>query len=401
MQSNISLQKNPSTTALTLKNVALIFYFLFWLLKPFYLKNSGSLQIGDLFLGFSFIFLWLGDGFSINLRKIDNYFYLFFVSVCIINTIYFMIYLESQFLTATLYYVFNFMVIYLYREFEKIDNFYHNFARVLKINIIIQIIVFITGKGEWFGEIRYMGTYNDPNQLAFGVLSTYCLLFCISRKIDIKFRWLYFSLSVFIIYQSSSTGMLMAIAILFVCEQYFKLSDIKDNFAKYFYIIYLVIISVVFFLIGIELFRIIMGGETKILFLERIGFKLNRQDSFIESFIVDRSLEPIVNKSIYMLFGSGEALMTRFANESTGELHSTWFGLLFYYGIIPFLFILTWIKHNLKNLDLYTVPVYACLFIEAFTLINHRQPSFWTLIALASVLKRNSDDSKDKTIGVT
>lgn len=400
MKSNINIQKGSSTTALTVKNLALVFYFLFWLIKPFYLGENGSLQIGDLFLGFSFLFLWLGDGFSINLRKIDNYFYLFFVSVCVINIFYFMIHLESAFLKPILYYTFNFMVIYLYREFESTDNFYHNFARVLKINILIQIVVFITGKGEWFGEIRYMGTYNDPNQLAFGVLSTYCLLFCISRKINIKFRWLYFSLSVFIIYQSSSTGMLMAIAILFVCEQYFKLSDIKDNFAKTFYIIYLVIISVVFFLIGMELFKIIMGGQTKIIFLERIGFKLNRQDSFIESFIDDRSLEPIVNKPIYMLFGSGEALMTRFAHESTGELHSTWFGLLFYYGIIPFLFLITWIKHNFKKIDLYIVPVYASVFIEAFTLINHRQPSFWTLIALAHVLKRKNDE-KDKKLGVT
>ena len=192
MQSNINAPKVISTTELTVKNISLLFYFLFWLLKPFYLKSSGSLQIGDLFLGLSFAFLWLGAGFSVNLRKIDNYFYLFFVSVCVINVLYFMIHLESAFLTATLYYVFNFMVIYLYREFESTDNFYHNFARIMKINIIVQVVVYALGKGDWFWDVRYMGTYNDPNQLAFGILSTYCLLFCISRKIKIKFLWLYY-----------------------------------------------------------------------------------------------------------------------------------------------------------------------------------------------------------------
>lgn len=395
MQSNISLQKNPSTTALTLKNVALIFYFLFWLLKPFYLKNSGSLQIGDLFLGFSFIFLWLGDGFSINLRKIDNYFYLFFISVCLINIIYSMIYLETAFLTATLYYVFNFMVIYLYREFENTDNFYNNFARVLKINIIVQVVVYIIGKGEWFGGLRYMGTYNDPNQLAFGILSTYCLLFCISRIIKIKFRVVYFIISVFIIYQSASTGILMAIAILFVFEQYFRISDIKEGFTKTFYVIYLVIITTVVIILGVEFLSVISGKETDILLFKQIVSKLNKGDNFIESFIRDRCLYSIVNAPIYTLFGAGEALYTRFSDYAT-EMHSTWLTFLFCYGIIPFLFIITWVKHNLKKIDLCVIPVYACLFIEAFTLINHRQPAFWTLIALAHVLKRKSEEMDNK-----
>lgn len=398
MQSNINSYKKPSNTTLTVKNLALIFYFLFWLLKPFYLSESGSLQIGDLFLGLSFAFLWLGYGFSINLRKIDNYFYLFFLSVCLINVFYSMIYLNISFIKMILYYVFNFMVVYLYREFEATDNFYHNFARILKINLIVQFAIYLLGKGEWYGGSRYLGTYNDPNQLAFGILSTYCLLFCLSRIIKIKFRVLYFAISVFLIYQSSSMGMLMAIAILFVCEQYFKISDIKEGFSKSFYIVYLIIITVVFFFIGIEMFKVVIGGDTDIFFLKRLSEKLNREDTFIESFIRDRNLWAIVNKPINVLFGSGEAMMSRFA-DNNGELHATWLAFLFYYGIIPFLFIITWIRHNLKNLDLYTVPVYVCLFIEAFTLINHRQPSFWTLIALAHVLKRKNDE-KDNKIGV-
>ena len=399
MQSNINAPKGISTTELTIKNIALIFYFLFWLLKPFYFKSSGSLQIGDFFLGLSFVFLWLGAGFSINLRKIDNYFYLFFVSVCVINVFYFMIHLESAFLTATLYYVFNFMVIYLYREFESTDNFYHNFARIMKINIVVQVVIYALGKGDWFWDIRYTGTYNDPNQLAFGMLSSYCLLFCIGRKIKIKFTMLYFILSVFIIYKSSSTGMLMAIAILFVCEQYFKISDIKEGFTKTCYVIYLVIITTIFFWVCLEFLKVIAGADTEFILFKQIASKLKKGDSFIESFIKDRCLYSIVNAPIYTLFGAGEAMYNRFTDYAT-EMHSTWLTFLFCYGLIPFIFIITWVKQNLKKLDLYVFPVYLCLFFEAFTLINHRQPAFWTLIALASVIKRNNDE-KDVELGST
>lgn len=394
MQSKSYLREKNNSTSLTIKNVALICYFLFWLLKPFYLSESGSVQIGDFFLGVSFALLCFGERFSFNPREVDKYFYYFFGSVCVINAVYFMIYLNSSFFKFVLYYTFNFMVIYLFREFEKEHKFYEKFAAILKLNIIIQFALLILGIGEWYGSSRYLGTYNDPNQLAFGVLSTYCLIFCISRKIKVKYRTIYFAMATYIIYQSSSTSMVLAIAILFVCEQYFRISDIKEGFSKTLYVIYLIIITAVFVLLGMELFRTIMGGQSEIFFLRRLSQKINRGDNIVESFIRDRNLYALRDHPIYVLFGSGEAMMSRFAHNN-GELHSTWLAILFYYGIIPFSFFITWIKQNLKNLDLYTIPVYACLFLEAFTLVNHRQPSFWTLIALAVVLKRKNDE-KDK-----
>ena len=399
LQSYSYLRKKRNETSLTIKNIALICYFLFWLLKPFYLSASGSVQIGDLFLGVSFILLCFGDRLSFGPKEIDKYLYYFFGGICFVNVLYFIIYLETSFLRSTLYYVFNFMALYLYREFESEHNFYDKFAKIQKLNIIIQFVLLITGVGEWiYGGSRYIGTYNDPNQLGFGVLSAYCLIFCISRKINVKYITVYFAMSVYIIYQSSSTGMLMAIAILFVCEQYFRTSKIKEGFGKTLYVIYLIIITAVFVLLGIELFRVVLGGESEIFFLRRLSDKLNKGDNIIESFIRDRNLGALVENPIYILFGSGEAMMLRFA-DTHGEIHSTWLGFLFYYGIIPFSFLITWIKQNLKNLDLYTIPVYACLFLEAFTLVNHRQPSFWTLIALAAILKRNNDE-KCKEHGV-
>ena len=37
------------------------------------------------------------------------------------------------------------------------------------------------------------------------------------------------------------------------------------------------------------------------------------------------------------------------------------------------------------------VPIYCAIFLEAFTLVNHRQASFWMIILLANVC--GQDDS--------
>ena len=370
----------------------MVCYFLFWLLKPYYVFKSGSVQPGDAFLAVAVFLLLCYDRFVIHLRKQDKFLYLFFLCIFLVNFGYFVAYAETSFLKCLLYYVFNLLAVYMFRSLCTMPRFYTYFSAILKFNLFAQLILLLTGVGSWYTAGRYMGTYNDPNQLAFGIMSTYCLLFCISRLMPVKRRWLYFAMAAYLIYQSSSTGMLVAIAILFVCEQYFRLVSIKGNFNRACYIVYLLLITIVFLLLGIELVRILASGETEVPFLRRFAGKLDKGDSFIESFIKDRNLTAVVNKPVYFLFGSGETKMSRFAS-SKGELHSTWIGLLFYYGIIPFCVLIAWIRSNMRNIDWYVIPVYLCLFAEALTLVNHRQPSFWTLIALAAVINRKTTAS--------
>lgn len=380
---------NTESRGLTTKNIAFMMYLLFWILKPFYLFESGSVQPGDAFLGLSFLTFLVGNNLRLSLRKIDACLYLFFLCVFGINVLHFVFLQETAFLKPILYYIFNFFVVYLFREFSAEQRFFQYFASVLKLNIWMQLILLITGLGEWFGGVRYIGSYNDPNQLAFGLMSTYCLLYCISRIITVKRRWLYFAIVAFLIYKSSSTGMLAGIAILFVCEQYFRLVTIKGDFNKALYVIYLLIITMAFLFFALELISVINSGDTDIFFLKRLVTKLDKGDSFVESFIKDRNIYPLLNAPFRILYGSGEGQMSRFC-DSHLEIHSTWLGLLFYYGIIPFCILISWIGTNLKKTDLYALPVYLCVFAEAFTLVNHRQPSFWTLIALAYMLKRKS-----------
>ena len=76
---------------------AKIFYLFFWLLKPFYLIKSGSMQIGDICLGISFLLVLFSDEMQLHVDKKDIPLFFFVIAVAIINTIYAAIYQNTDF----------------------------------------------------------------------------------------------------------------------------------------------------------------------------------------------------------------------------------------------------------------------------------------------------------------
>ena len=154
-----------------------ICFLLFFLLKPFYIFKSGALQIGDIFLVISYTLLFL-ERKSIKLEYDDKFFSIFLICVITINSIYTIILSTPSFMISSLYYIFNLFVISCFRQYIKNETFQFGLKIVCKINLLIQLAVFLAGKGKYFGDsYRYMGTYNDPNQLGFAVLSTIFILY--------------------------------------------------------------------------------------------------------------------------------------------------------------------------------------------------------------------------------
>ena len=64
-------------------SVAKFFFLLFWLLKPFYIRASGTIQIGDICLVIAVALILLRGYIRINL--IDVKFYIFFGFVLLVN----------------------------------------------------------------------------------------------------------------------------------------------------------------------------------------------------------------------------------------------------------------------------------------------------------------------------
>lgn len=348
------------------------------------------MQIGDVCLGIAFLLVLYSDRMKIHIDEKDTPLFFFVIAVAGINIIYASIYQNTEFIKPILYFVFNFMCVYMTRIFLQDSAFITRLNTTLKFNLILQLAIYLLGIGRWYSGLRYMGTYNDPNQLGFALLSTYCLIYCLNRKQHTGHQWVFFLISLFLIFETSSVGMFFGISLIFVFEQYFRLAKIETNTKRVWYIAYLVLISIGLVYAGSYFLLVVTGVvETEITVLQRIADKISG-GSLVEKFIIDRGLEVVFSEPLRILYGGGEGYWSRFSRTGH-EIHSTWFSILYCYGIIPFCIFLVWLKNSLKKIDWYILPVYVCIFAEAFTLINHRQPSFWILIVLGSFLKRSSE----------
>ena len=179
--------------------------------------------------------------------------------------------------------------------------------------------------------------------------------------------------------------MLISLCILVGLDSLIMLKKTMDNGGISYTLLFLIILGIgaVIMLIMLDIIHIDWAHF-------RISDKLSGNKSALQSFIDDRALNVAQEHPEYFLFGYGEGFsFPRYGHSE--ELHSTWISLCYYYGVLPFSILLIWIYSNLRHIKLEVVPVYCAIFLEAFTLANHRQASFWMIILLANVCCR--DDS--------
>lgn len=382
----------------------IIYYclYIYLLLKPFYIFKSGSMQPSDLFLVFAFIFLLILKKKELINKNISKNikFLLFTICTFAINGLYFIAYVKTKFLLSSLYFVFNFLAIILFSIIFEDDKLTNNISKLLKIDILVQVLIFLLGLGRWYGRFRYMGTFNDPNQFGYFILMSYMFIYLISEKNgNKKGNILFLLLSIFLIFECASTGMFLGINI-FLLLQFL---DIIRNFTyfikcyKYRIVICTLILMpiLVLFLIFNHDYNFIKPD--KFFMLSRIEGKVDKMSSTNASgdvsLIQERGYDRFIYYPQYVLYGSGEGEYTRFElTYHQDEIHATFPSILFYYGIIPTLILLSWIFDKIKDAKPRTlIPLIAAL-IESFTLLNQRQVLFWILILFISYMPKRTRD---------
>ena len=356
-----------------------ICFLLYILLKPFYIYHSGSIQPSDFILLVSFVFLVIQHKDKL-IRRIDYSFLLFLMFVIVINLTYGLIYSSFSFVWSILYYIFSFIVIISFRHYLEEGNYRKGLILVCKINIIVQLVLYVTKIGKyWLGTYRYMGSYTDPNQMGFAIFSTLAILFLL----DSKDKYIFGILSAFLIYKTASGGMFIALVILVSFDLFVSITSSLSSPRKMLYGFGLIIFVTILLIIGKRLDINVS--------VFRLDEKMNREGTMIYNFLKDRLLLIVVEQPQFFLIGYGEGpLVSRFGR--VGELHSTWISLAYNYGIVPFLILINWIRKNIKGIQFKYVPVYIALFVEALTLVNHRQPSFWMIIMLGTLLRGNKEN---------
>ena len=374
-------------------------FLLFWFIKPFYFWESGTMQIADFIFVLSFL-MWIIDRrglFSIDRPHL--YFILFVLGTITVNSIQSVLNADNVFLISSLYYLYNTFMVLIISEFKNNKAFLKGLLKISYINIISQLVILAIDQGRFYYDTpRYMGTLNDPNQFAFFIFTSFLLIYVLtmhfqSQGIQLKMSlvFLVFILSFYLIARSSSTGMLLGISSFVAFTIVFYIFRKRTPLFTLYKILFFVV------LFGIVIYFIIVGFDIDSInaqtdLVRRLLYKFNKVDaSGFQALIEERGLDKLYNYPIYNILGAGDGLYGRFV-ESTMEIHSTFPGVLFYYGIVPFSLLIAWMWSMLQGTSYSIAPVYLAMLIESLTLANQRQPVFWMIIVLCGLTSSQNVD---------
>ena len=339
-------------------------FLLFIFLKQFYIFPSGSIGLADISLMLCFLLLLhsrIRDKSFRPTLKQDILLYLFLGFVIVINSIYGILNQNREFFKYSLFWLYNVCAIWTFRELCNLfgAKFLRQLNYIVKLNIITQLLVYLSGHGrlfhEYWGALRYMGTFNDPNQLAFFLFLMILLAYLYSCTAKDKTFPVFYLLTVPVLLATKSTGILLgflsftSLAILYVLYRtvtHYHISKKLWGTAM--------ILAAIF--LGIFLIKIWPADNFDVKNLDytmtsRIQEKLWKiSHGGLTGLILDRGMEKLVLYPQYLLFGAGEGVFARFTLASqVNEIHCCLFSVLFCYGILPACLLLKWIWNNIKG----------------------------------------------------
>lgn len=396
-------------------NPVVSLYYLYFILKPFYLKASGTVQMAEVCLLASWI-LSILCGLCKN-RLMDfrlmHLFYLFVTGAGIVNIFYAVKMHDIQFIHALFYWLFNLIFLILSYELLLEEKLLEKLVQIFKLTVYVQFAIYLFHMGRWYGEVRYKGTFNDPNQFAFYLMMCGIFIFIYGIYTS-RFGFgdgLAVGFAMFLIIKSASRGMTLCVALIFVfellggsyvwCEKIVKSIGRKKILAAFAIMGCVVVLAVCV--------TRVMGGSSSYTVWDRWketvstvkqgkGLTSGGRNAFEE-----RGISRVWEFPQYCFFGAGEGGNARFNTWYTGEIHSTFPGILFCYGIIPFALLFIWCIFSIRKLDIKYLAVYFSLFIESCTLVHYRQPVFWLVFVIGYGIQRGmflTGHGKTKLIAV-
>lgn len=266
--------------------------------------------------------------------------------------------------------------------------------KICLFNLILQTVFLVTGLGRYRFEHRYVGTFNDPNQLAFFTMASMMLVQLIEDSIKKESRLVLLPVvpGILLVLWSKSVGITLGLIVwlcwsaICVVRRWRKENKAAGKNRVLFYGFGAV--SVVIVLSVMVLFGYYSDNYNLII---RIGEKLSRlAEGGVLSLCRERGIDRLWLYPGYLLCGAGEGAYDRFGqSELVGiEIHSSILGLWFCYGIVPLMLLISWVKDKTKAIPFETIGMYLALLAESMFLVNYRQPFFWMILVLADGLRK-------------
>ena len=354
------------------------------ILKPLYLRASGTVQIADVFLVVAFIIALILEKGRINIFRKDSAILLPFLFLCIyqflINLIWSII-LKQMILKPTIYYVFNYFVVFVCLSIIRKCE-YDQVSKVILIGCLMSLILTSIGIFLRLGGVRKLGFFNNPNQLGYYALLMLSFLFFFFKYASLLMKIAIGGLAAWALIASASKAAFVGAVVLILLFILFGDKKEKKPINKLILqIIVLIIVAGLFYFIFYSNSKIVLSNAT-LSFLRRRMLRLSTEnDSSLSS---GRGYARLFEMRGNFLWGMGEGAYTRFTSLYGKEAHSTVITLIVSYGLIGFLgyLYLFWQFVGGRKTWKNSLVILSGVFIYSIAHNGIRNSLLWVLLAL-------------------
>ncbi|MGF1640657.1 MAG: O-antigen ligase family protein [Rhodospirillales bacterium] len=296
---------------------------LHFVLKPFYLWDSGLPQVSDFVMVVLMVCVFVFGRPAPDYRTLITPFLLFSVYAATVNTVWFMIHLHDRILMSAFFYVYNFLAFYAFfcalRKYG--EQSFVVLAYTISVTLVCYMILsfFVAGSHAWRGTLFF----NNPNQLAYYLILATCSLGIINHVKSVPLVILIpaYAAATYLMMTTISRAGIVCIALT----------------------VFLVFVKRFRYAIALSLFAVplvFLGPPASMNDrLDSIQTRYERRFDQMEegggtNSIYWRGYNRIFEHPEHLLFGAGEGSEIRLGYRH--EIHSTWAVLVFGYGIIGF-----------------------------------------------------------------
>lgn len=368
-----------SVSRATVAAIWIIAIYLF--AKMFYVAKSGTAQPADAMLCVLAFFI-VPPRSMLALLKGEVALVALVVWIALVNLTWFMITNDASFLTSTLYYVFNLLIVIAFfgvrsRNAALFDRIVCN---AIVAAVVVETAIVLYQRLSGMSALRTIGTFRNPNQLAYWGIIMLSLFVMLRRNKLRRSDLLVMAAGIFCQYASASRAGLIALLALLVVWLYFALGTGRKRV-----IACLGVVAVGTLLAlspAMDSSAVSGAGQTA------VGARLTEESE--TSQFDERQYNRIIDYYEYTIFGAGEGYLSRFnvGREFTLEIHSSLGTMLFSYGVPGFglfmLFLFNVYRRLPLSLSIYLMPS----LLYGVTHQGLRFTLFWGLIGVAIAMGR-------------
>ncbi|MDF3833485.1 hypothetical protein P3W85_11065, partial [Cupriavidus basilensis] len=274
---------------------------------------------------------------------------------------------------SSIYYLYGFFIcVFLLNRLLQDGRFSKFLSGASFSGICFLVVCYFFGLGEYKFPPRYNGFFNDPNQMAFWVLCCYSM-FCLVVMERVGLKLVLFFACTLVVFASMSRSALVGLVLISAGVLFNLLAKPggrrRSNGSL---ISKILLVSVM--LAGGVIFISSLGDVSQAMFDRFSDADLGEQADI-------RGYGRILNFPEYLVFGSGQGLDERF--NSPVEIHSTWAGLFFYYGLFGLISFLIFVFLVMRRLSLDQNLIFLGPLFYSFSTFGLRSPIFWVFACVA------------------